>query len=720
MPLDGTPYARSQTSQHVRQKRVNLENGKPQKETDCPPEFLSSAISSIKKPSNETPGFGSRHDGGPFPSSHLSAVDLESAMPSESDKWGWKHVSVFGGFDRGSGTKRWKCNHCNLRYNGSYSRVRAHLLGFAGVGVKSCPAIDRSLREAFQVLEEERLSRKKKKRGYSGGENPSMRGKNLQNGHVSVQKGGGKEAVDDLVARFFYAEGLNVNAINSPYFQEMTKAMANFGPTYELPSMDMLSGSLLSKQKERIEKSVALIRESWPHTGCSISCVGRPDGTTGCLHVKIFVGGPRGLAFMKSLDMNDGINCGDDMQNELAGILGNVIVEVGPANVVQIISNLSRESKFVEPLQLVRFPHIFWSPCTSSSIHILMEEIAELDCLKQIFLYSKEIEQCLIAYQRHSSCMLTQHNLEENNHESLPIGFMASYRSLQRIFELKQALQEAVLSEEWKMWKTTMTQDILSMEAAILGDEFWTRAQSLMQLFEPFLTLLSTFNVEKSTLGDVHDFRVRALEFVRSTAGINGIMLSQLEALIDRRWDELFSPLHAAGYILNPRFFGRGQNKDRIVMRGWKAMLEKYESESTARRVLREELSFYWRFEGSFGEEDAIDCRDKMDPVAWWENFGFETPHLQTVAIRVLSQNSSIGVSLDIWETGNVPLAAEIMEDLVFVQNGLRLQNDRIGILSVPYTKVNDVNSNSLSIDRKWDIAHLDQTKAIVNDYQRE
>lgn len=58
-------------------------------------------------------------------------------MPSESDKWGWKHVTVFGRFDKGSGTKRWKCNHCNIRYNGSYSRVRAHLLGFSGVGVKS-------------------------------------------------------------------------------------------------------------------------------------------------------------------------------------------------------------------------------------------------------------------------------------------------------------------------------------------------------------------------------------------------------------------------------------------------------------------------------------------------------------------------------------------------------------------------------------------------------
>lgn len=638
-------------------------------------------------------------------------------MPTESDKWGWKQVSVFGGFDRGSGTKRWKCNHCNSRYNGSYSRVRAHLLGFTGVGVKSCPAIDRSLREAFQVLEEERLSRKKKKRVSSQGENLCKRGKNSQNCHLSIQNAVGKEAVDDLVARFFYAEGMSIGAINSPYFQEMTNAIATFGPSYELPSMDMLLGSLLSREKERIEKSVALIKEPWPHTGCSISCLTRLDRTTSCLQVKIFIGGHRGLAFMKSFDINDGINCGDNMQNVLAGILGSVIAEVGPTNVVQIISNLGQETKLVESLLFARFPHIFWCTCTVSSIHVLMEEIAELDSLKPIFSCSKDIEHYLLAYQHHSSCVLTQENLAGSTHGTLPVGFMASYQGLQRIFELKQALREVVLSEEWKRWKLTVNQNI-TIEAAILGDEFWTRAQFLMQLCHPFVTLLSTFNIEKSTMGDVHDFRVQALEFARTNAGIDGDMLSQLEALIARRWDELFSPLHAVGYILNPRFFGRSQNKDKVVMKGWKAVLERCEIESTARRVLREELSFYWQLEGSLGEADAIDCRDKMDPVAWWENFGFETPNLQTLAIRVLSQNSTLGVSQDIWGHRDVSLGAERVNDLIFLQNSLRLQNNKTCMPSISCIEGKNTNSNSLAADKRWDIAHLDQTKAIVNNYE--
>ncbi|ONI01040.1 hypothetical protein PRUPE_6G118200 [Prunus persica] len=102
-------------------------------------------------------------------------------------------------------------------------------------------------------------------------------------------------------------------------------------------------------------------------------------------------------------------------------------------------------------------------------------------------------------------------------------------------------------------------------------------------------------------MGDVCDWGVQALEAVKSKDVDNGT-LSQLEELIENRRDALFSPLHAAGYILNPRYFGRGQTRDKTVMRGWKATLDRYEYESADRRVLREQLNSYWRLEGSFGD----------------------------------------------------------------------------------------------------------------------
>ncbi|XP_015873519.3 uncharacterized protein LOC107410585 [Ziziphus jujuba] len=629
-------------------------------------------------------------------------------MPSESDKWGWKHVSVFGGFDKGSGTKRWKCNHCNQRYNGSYSRVRAHLLGFTGVGVKSCPAIDRTLREAFQILEEERVARKKKRTSGTG-----KPGKRIRTSRPSVTCFS-KEEVDDIVARFFYADGLNVNVVNSPYFREMAKAIAAYGPGYEPLSVDELSNSYLSKEKSRIEKSVALVRESWPQTGCTLLCVGHLETMLGCFHIDIFISSPRGLVFLKAVDIDDI----DGALNLLMGVLCDAIMEIGPENVLQIISHLDDSIKLSDSLVSSKFPHIFWSPCTSDAIRMLMEEIAQLDWTKSVVLCAKEIEECILMYQHFSPCMFPQ-NLKDSS-DILALKFAPSFCIVQRISDVKQLLQEVVVSEEWKQWKLSIPDDMASVEAVILGDDFWSSAHLVSQIFEPFVRLLGTFNVDKFVMGDICNWRVQALETVKSK-GIDGNVLTQLEELIENRWDVLFSPLHAAGYILNPRYLGRGQNKDKIVMRGWKATLERYESEITARRYLREQLSSFWRLDGSLGDEDAVDCRDKMDPVAWWENFGFEIPHLQTLAIKVLSQVSSVAMCQEIWQDSGFScrettnrLGVERVEDLVFVRNNLRLHSQKYGISNVSLTTKNE-SSGSPSGVKIWDAAHLDQTKVIAS-----
>ncbi|KAF2300732.1 hypothetical protein GH714_015407 [Hevea brasiliensis] len=573
-------------------------------------------------------------------------------MPSESDKWGWEHVSVFGGFDRGSGTKRWKCNHCNLRYNGSYSRVRAHLLGFSGVGVKSCPAIDRSLREAFHILEEERLSRKKKKNSANG--KPVKRVRALQ--PSLTWKAITKEDVDDIVARFFYADGLSIDVVNSPYFHGMVKAIGAFGSGYEPPSIDKLSDSFL-------------------------------------------------------MDVDDN----GEGDHVFTGALSDSIMEVGPSNVLQIISHLGDACKSSESYILSKFPSIFWSPCTSHSIHMLMEEIAELEWVKPIVLCAKAIEHCMMTYQHSSTCLFIQ-NLKQSS-DPISAKFAPSYCFIQRIFELRQALQEVVVSEEWKQWKNNVAEDVESVESAILGGDFWGKAHLLLQLYEPFVRLLATLDIDKSVIGDVYDWRVQALETLRNMA-IDVDILNQLEGMIENKWDVLFSPLHAAGYILNPRYIGKFQTKEKSVMRGWKATLERYEVESAARRVLREQLSSYWHLEGSLGEEDAVDCRDKMDPVAWWENFGFETPSLQTLAIKVLSQVSSVAMCQEIWQTNDVlcqetanRLGVQRAEDLLFVRNNLRLHCQRNGSLSSSPGQRNAMSSSSGV--KTWDGSNLDQTKAI-------
>ncbi|KAG6763114.1 hypothetical protein POTOM_033649 [Populus tomentosa] len=109
-----------------------------------------------------------------------------------------------------------------------------------------------------------------------------------------------------------------------------------------------------------------------------------------------------------------------------------------------------------------------------------------------------------------------------------------------------------------------------------------------------------------------------------------------------------------------------------------------------------------------------------MDPVAWWENFGFETPSLQTLAIKVLSQVSSVAMFEEIWQANDFPcreaagrLGVQKMEDLFFIRNNLRLHDRINGNLCFSFAQRNAFSSSSSGVET-WEGLHLDQSNAMV------
>ncbi|WOL17557.1 hypothetical protein Cni_G26350 [Canna indica] len=53
------------------------------------------------------------------------------------------------------------------------------------------------------------------------------------------------------------------------------------------------------------------------------------------------------------------------------------------------------------------------------------------------------------------------------------------------------------------------------------------------------------------------------------------------------------------------------------------------------------ELRYFRDSSGNFGDPFAISCRDSMDPVEWWLQFGTETPTFRKIATCILSQTTS-------------------------------------------------------------------------------
>jgi hypothetical protein len=89
---------------------------------------------------------------------------------------------------------------------------------------------------------------------------------------------------------------------------------------------------------------------------------------------------PRGEMFIKSVDafahVKDAIL--------LSKLLDEFIREVGPQNVVQVITDNAANYVVVGKLHMQRYPTLFWTPCVAHCIDLILEDMGKIPYIKDI------------------------------------------------------------------------------------------------------------------------------------------------------------------------------------------------------------------------------------------------------------------------------------------------------------------------------------------------
>ncbi|GMI80202.1 hypothetical protein HRI_001689500 [Hibiscus trionum] len=264
------------------------------------------------------------------------------------------------------GTWNYRCNICGETRNGSYTRVKAHLLQILGEGVAICKKVTKSQKlEMLTLLEE---WEKRKKPGASREvplpsqcqsgiaiESSSKKGKsNLSpiaksfNMNVMAQ-------LDEEIARMFYTGGLPFNLTRNPRYQRAFTFTATHDiGGYVPPGYNKLRTSLLLQEKNNVEKLLQPIKPTWQEKRVTIVCDGWSDPTRKPLinFMATFGNGPM---FLKA------VNCFGEVKDKffIANLMKEVIDEVGHQNVVQIITNNAANCKGAGEIIESMYPHIY-------------------------------------------------------------------------------------------------------------------------------------------------------------------------------------------------------------------------------------------------------------------------------------------------------------------------------------------------------------------------
>ncbi|XP_012573697.1 uncharacterized protein [Cicer arietinum] len=151
-------------------------------------------------------------------------------------------------------------------------------------------------------------------------------------------------------------------------------------------------------------------------------------------------------------------------------------------------------------------------------------------------------------------------------------------------------------------------------------------------------------NEKKPAMGYIYEAMDRGRSLLQQRSMEMKVKYSEIYSIIDNRLEcQLHRPLHAAGHFLNPHHFYSDPNvgKDLEVIYGRYACIMK----------LSKDLDDNDEAHGMFGIPSAIRMRSIVSPTEWWTMYGNHVPHLQVVAIKILSLTCSFSGCERNWST---------------------------------------------------------------------
>ncbi|XP_074342711.1 uncharacterized protein LOC141680360 [Apium graveolens] len=348
----------------------------------------------------------------------------------------------------------------------------------------------------------------------------------------------------------------------------------------------------------------------------------------------------------------------------LATLMREVIMKVGPQNVVQVITDNAPICKAAGMVIEASFPHIFWTPCVVHTLNLTLKNICDA-------------------------------KNSESNREVL------------------------VLCEEWSTYREYDLPKAQVIRMTILDEYWWDGVDYILEFTAPMYDILRFSDTDKPSLYLVYDMWDDMIEKVK-----NIIYRHEKKELFEEspfydvvytiliaRWTKSSSPIHCFAHSLNPRYYSYNwlngapnrlpPHQDIELSRERNKYIKRYFPDGEARKAVSIEHAQFSGQMDIFGNADSIEDRGTMDPKMWWLVHGASAPNILKIALKLLGQPCSSSCCEINWSTYSfihsvrrnkiLPTRAE---DLVYVHTNLRLLSRKSDLYLKGETKLWDVGGD--------------------------
>eukprot|EP00253_Pinus_taeda_P027205 PITA_27205 len=333
-----------------------------------------------------------------------------------------------------------------------------------------------------------------------------------QPGIKSSMKKKEKTEADKLVSRCLLWSDVPFNiAKTNPFYQPMFEAVVVVGPGYKAPTFVELRGPLLQDEKTECTPRLAEFRASWEHTGCTVMSDGWTD-QKGRILLNFLVSCPKGTMFMNSVDASAHIK---DART-LCELLDLFIQEVGPSNVVQVITDNAANYVAAGKMLMERYPNLFWTRCAAHCIDLMLEDIGKIPTVRDIVESSKSITKFIY---NHSSVLSLMRKFTNNKELVRPAitRFATTFISLQSLLNSMWDVKSMFLSTEWRSLSISHKPEGEGICRLVSYDQsFWAGVEEVCAISEPLVKVLRLVDGDKPAMVYLYEAMDRAKKAIRA------------------------------------------------------------------------------------------------------------------------------------------------------------------------------------------------------------
>ncbi|KAL6960515.1 hypothetical protein U1Q18_052485 [Sarracenia purpurea var. burkii] len=324
------------------------------------------------------------------------------------------------------------------------------------------------------------------------------------------------------IARMFYSAGLPFNLARNPYFASSYTFAANHNIAgYLPPGYNMLRTTLLRRERANIDRLLQPIRGTWREKGVSIVSDGWSDSQRRPL-INFMAVNESGPMFLKAVD------CSGETKDKyfIANLMKEVINEVGPQNVVQVITDNAPNCKAAGQLIEAQFPYILWTPCVVHTLNLALKNICA----------ARNIERNEVTYLECSWIsdvagdvmmirnFITNHFMRlamYNEFVTLKLLSVAETRfastifMLKRIKLIKRGLQAMVISDKWSCYKEDDIGKARFVKEKVLDDVWWDSIDYILSFTGSIYDMVRACDTDKPCLHLIYDMWDSIIEKVK-------------------------------------------------------------------------------------------------------------------------------------------------------------------------------------------------------------